>query len=218
MSLPKRLAMIVVGTVVWFGLAVWAGGGVRVFFAHVPLIGLAASQAALSLAAAFAGGNISSGVKEDRRNRWVLPVFFLHGVLLAIVPPWTDRLDVWSFGGDAVRWIGVALFLIGGALRLWPVHALGHRFSGLVAIQPGHELLTTGIYSVIRHPSYLGLLVNAVGWSLAFRSTAGLVLTALIVPVLMARIAAEERLLKQQFGAPYDAWRERTSRLIPGVW
>ena len=51
------------------------------------------------------------------------------------------------------------LFAVGGALRIWPVFVLGRRFSGLVAIQPGHTLVTTGIYSVIRNPSYLGLLI-----------------------------------------------------------
>jgi hypothetical protein len=57
---------------------------------------------------------------------------------------------------------------------------LGHRFSGLVAIQPGHALVTTGLYGVVRHPSYLGLLVNSLGWALAFRSGVGVLLTALL--------------------------------------
>jgi hypothetical protein len=47
---------------------------------------------------------------------------------------------------------------------------LGHRFSGLVAIQPGHALVTSGIYGVIRHPSYLGLLVSSLGWARMARS------------------------------------------------
>ena len=58
----------------------------------------------------------------------------------------------WILDGDAIRWLGVALFAAGGMLRLWPVFVLGYRFSGLVAIQAGHRLVTTGI---IRHPSYL---------------------------------------------------------------
>jgi protein-S-isoprenylcysteine O-methyltransferase Ste14 len=62
----------------------------------------------------------------------------------------------------------------------WPVFVLGHRFSGLVAIQPGHALVTTGLYGAIRHASYLGLLVNSLGWSLAFRSGVGVMLTALL--------------------------------------
>src|SRR5205823_11646820 len=109
---------------------------------------------------------------------------------------------------------GVVLFAAGGALRIWPVFVLGHRFSGLVAIQPGHALVTTGLYGVVRHPSYLGLLVNSLGWALAFRSGVGVLLTALLVPPLVARIRAEESLLHTQFGDAYDAYRRHTSRLI----
>jgi protein-S-isoprenylcysteine O-methyltransferase Ste14 len=95
---------------------------------------------------------------------------------------------------------------------------LGRRFSGLVAIQPGHTLVTSGIYGIIRHPSYLGLLVGALGWSLAFRSVVGVLLVVITVPVILARIRAEEALLRTQFGAEYDAFRARTSRLIPGIY
>jgi hypothetical protein len=55
-----------------------------------------------------------------------------------------------AFDGDAVRWIGVTLFAAGRVLRLWPVFVLGRRFSGLVAIQPEHTLVTGGVYGVIR--------------------------------------------------------------------
>jgi protein-S-isoprenylcysteine O-methyltransferase Ste14 len=112
----------------------------------------------------------------------------------------------------------VVLFAAGGALRIWPVFVLGRRFSGLVAIQSGHTLVTSGVYGVIRHPSYLGLLVNSLGWALAFRSMVGVLLTALTIPPLIARIRAEERLLRTQFGNEYDAYRSRTSRLLPGIY
>jgi hypothetical protein len=94
----------------------------------------------------------------------------------------------------------------------------GRLVDELVAIQPGHTLVTSGIYGLVRHPSYLGLLVNALGWGLAFRSGVGLLLTALMIPPLLARIRAEERLLGRQFGAEYDAYCARTSRLIPGLY
>jgi protein-S-isoprenylcysteine O-methyltransferase Ste14 len=112
----------------------------------------------------------------------------------------------------------VALFLVGGVLRIWPVFVLGRRFSGLVAIQPGHELVTSGIYKVIRNPSYLGLLVNALGWALAFRSVVGVLLTVAMLVPLVARMNSEEALLAARFGAEYDAYRQRTWRLIPGLY
>ena len=103
-------------------------------------------------------------------------------------------------------------------MRIWPVFVLGDRFSGLVAIQSGHRLVTEGVYGVIRHPSYLGLLVNSLGWGLAFRSGVGVLLTGLLILLILARIHAEERLLRAQFGSEYDSYRSGTWRLIPWLY
>lgn len=215
---PRRLIALAVGTGGYLVLAILLRGGPAAYFAHPSLIALAVALVAMGVASAFAGGSLSPGVREDRANRWVLPIFGVLALLTALIPPWTDRRDLWSVDGETIRWVGVALFAAGGALRLWPVFVLGDRFSGLVAIQPGHRLLTTGIYATIRHPSYLGLLISSLGWSLAFRSMAGVLFTALLIPPLLARIRAEERLLGETFGAEYDAYRARTARLIPGLY
>jgi len=218
MKSTVRVTFVVVGTVAYLGLAVLGRGGLAAFFSHPPLIALTIVLFALSGVALFAGGNLSPGEREDRGNRWVLVAFGVIGLLGAYLPAYTDRIEFWTIDGDTLRWLGVVLFAAGGVLRIWPVFVLGRRFSGLVAIQPGHTLVTGGIYSVIRHPSYLGLLVNSLGWGLAFRSGVGVLLTALSILPLLARIRAEERLLSTQFGAEYDAYRARTSRLLPGLY
>jgi protein-S-isoprenylcysteine O-methyltransferase Ste14 len=213
-----RFALLVVSTAAYLALAVLGWGGFAAFFCRPAFIALTIVLAALAVGGFFAGGNLSPGEREDRGNRWVLIAFFSLTLLSGYLPALTDRHDIWTIDGNAIRWVGVVLFGVGGALRLWPVYVLGDRFSGLVAIQPGHQLVTTGIYSSIRNPSYLGLLISALGWSLAFRSIAGVVLTVLLVPPLIARMHAEERLLQSQFGAEYDAYRARTARLIPGIY
>jgi len=218
MTSAARLTLIVIGTVAYLGIAVLGWGGFAAFFSHPALIALAIVFFALSGAALFAGGNLSPGEREDRGNRWVIGALGLIGLLAAYLPAYTDRKEFWTLDGDAIRWLGVALFAAGGALRIWPVFVLGRRFSGLVAIQPGHTLVTSGVYGIIRHPSYLGLFVNSVGWGLAFRSGVGVLLAALTIPPLLARIRAEETLLRAQFGAEYDAYRARTSRLIPWLF
>jgi len=214
---PKLAFVTIAGTLGYLGLAVLGWGGFAAFFSHPARIVLALAVFVMAGVALFSGGNLSPGEREDRANRWVLIAFGLIGLLSAYLPAYTDRNEIWTLDGDTVRWLGVVLFVAGGALRIWPVFVLGHRFSGLVAIQPGHALVTSGIYGVIRHPSYLGLLVNALGWALAFRSGVGVLLTALLVPPLLARIRAEEALLRAHFGGEYDAYRTRTSRLIPGL-
>jgi len=103
-------------------------------------------------------------------------------------------------------------------VRLVPVFVLGNRFSGLVAIQENHELVTTGPYRLIRHPSYLGLILALFGWALVFRSALGLILAVLTLPILVARMNSEEAFLESEFGADYANYRRRTWRLLPYLY
>ncbi len=212
-----RQLLVLGSATAYFALAVLGEGGFAPF-SQPAFVALTIAYFAIVIVSMFAGGNVSPGEREDRANRWVLIPFSIVGLALGFVPAFTDRIGFLTLDGDAIRWAGIALFIAGAALRLRPVFVLGNRFSGLVAIQQGHRLVTTGIYGVIRHPSYAGLLLYCIGWSLAFRSGSGLILTALLVPVLLARIRSEEALLASHFGAEYDAYRARTARLIPGIY
>ncbi|MGF6110418.1 methyltransferase family protein [Pseudomonas frederiksbergensis] len=219
MKISAKLAFFaVVSTLAYLGLAVWGLGGFAAFFSHGSLVVVALATVVMALASLFTEVNLSSGEREDRANRWVLPVFGIIGLLSGFLPAYTDRIDFWTFGGEGVRWLGALLFILGGALRLWPVFVLGKRFSGLVAIQPGHTLVTDGIYRTLRNPSYLGMMVIGIGWALAFRSVVGLVLAGLTLIPLIARIHSEEALLRAQFGSEYEAYCGKTWRLIPGIY
>jgi len=215
----RGLAIITVGSsLAYLGLAVLGAGGVAAFFSHAALVALVVVFAGLVAVAPFTNANLSSGEREDRGNRWVFVAITVLGLLSGYLPAYTDRIGFWTLDGEPIRWLGVVLFAVGGALRIAPVFVLGNRFSGLVAIQKGHALVTSGLYGVIRHPSYLGLLVNVLGWALAFRAGVGVLLAGLMVPPLVGRMNSEEALLGSQFGAEYDAYRLRTWRLIPGVY
>ena len=63
--------------VIQFALAILGWGGVAPFFRHPALVALAVVTVALMVAAPFSQGNVSSGVKEDRGNRWVFTAFSL---------------------------------------------------------------------------------------------------------------------------------------------
>jgi protein-S-isoprenylcysteine O-methyltransferase Ste14 len=208
----------IVSSAVFLGLAIVGRGGWNAFFAVPALRAITGATVLLVIAGLFTEISLSSGKREDAANRWVLWVFSVVGLALSFFPAYTDRVNFWTFGGDRVRWVGVALYVVGGVLRMYPVFVLKNRFSGLVAIQPGHQLVTSGIYSVVRNPSYLGLVVNAVGWALAFRSGVGVLLALANVPPLVARMHSEERLLESEFGKEYRDYAARTKRLLPGIY
>ncbi|MGJ7518380.1 methyltransferase family protein [Pseudomonas baetica] len=219
MKISAKLAFFaIVTTLAYLGLAVWGLGGFGAFFSHGALVVVVLATLVMTIASLFTEVNLSSGEREDRANRWVIPAFGVIGLVSGYLPAWTDRVDFWTFGGEGVRWLGALLFIVGGALRLWPVFVLGKRFSGLVAIQPGHRLVTDGLYRHLRNPSYLGMLVIGLGWALAFRSSVGLLLVALTLIPLIARIHSEEALLRAQFGTEYEAYCARTWRLIPKIY
>jgi protein-S-isoprenylcysteine O-methyltransferase Ste14 len=204
---------------VQFGLGIWGWGGWTAFFAHPARQALVGVAIFFIVVAMFSGSSgLSSGQKEDTSDRWVLVAFIVIALLAAYLSAYTDRIGFWTIDGDAVRWFGVLLCAVGSTLRLIPVFVLKDRFSGLVAIQAEHKLETQGIYRLIRNPSYLGMLVTAVGWALAFRSVVGVLLSLLLLVPMVSRIRSEERLLREHFGKEYVDYFARTWRLVPGIY
>lgn len=219
---PIRLTSFAIGMVsvlIQLGLAIAGWGGWSDFFAHPSLVVLAWLTVGLALLSEFAGASgYSKNKLEDRSNRWVVGAVNVILLLTAFFSAYSDRIGFWTFGDDTMRWVGVIVYAAGGMLRIVPIYVLGRQFSPLAAIQADHKLETHGVYRMIRHPSYMGLLVISLGWALAFRSGVGLILTAALLVPILARIHSEERLLREYFGHEYDAYRARTWRLIPGIY
>jgi hypothetical protein len=165
----------------YLGLAVWGAGGMDAFFSEPARIALAVVGFALGIAALFSSGHIGAGEREDRGNRWVIVVFGVLGLLLGYFPAYTERQGFWVIDGDAVRWLGVVLSAAGGALRIYPVYVLGRRFSGLVAIQSGHRLVTVASTASSGTRAISDCWSMRCRWALVFRSGVGVLLTGLIV-------------------------------------
>ncbi len=98
---PKMAVLTLIATLAYLGLAVLGEGGFAAFFSHPALIAVACVTLALSGAALFTNGNLSSGEREDRANRWVLVAFAVIGLAASYLPALTDRMEFWTLDGEA---------------------------------------------------------------------------------------------------------------------
>lgn len=123
-----------------------------------------------------------------------------------------QALDAWALCGLA--------FLAGGTtFRLWAIRTLKNNFSATVRIKQGQQLVTSGPYRWLRHPSYTGAWLAMIGAALLMHSYIGLVLMGPgMLLVYMRRIAVEEKALEVGFGEAYVNMKQNTQRLVPGVW
>src|SRR5271166_5426653 len=102
-SRPTVIFVSALASLGFLGLAILGWGGFAAFFAHTALIAVTIILFVLVGAALFTQGNISSGERKDRSNRWVLIAFGVIGLLSAFLPAYTDRTGFWILDGDAVR-------------------------------------------------------------------------------------------------------------------
>lgn len=121
--------------------------------------------------------------------------------------------EPWMAGaGLALAWTGIAV-------RYRAVVELGESFRTTVEVDEGQQVVSSGPYKTIRHPSYAGLLLASAGFGLAGYSWAGLAVCVLLpLSAMLQRIRVEERVLVDVIGDPYRAYRKQTKRLVPGIW
>jgi len=118
-------------------------------------------------------------------------------------------------------WAGFGFPMItGGLIIRWiAILQLGKSFTVDVAITNSANLKTDGIYERIRHPSYLGLLLVVLGFSFTMNSIYSFFV--FVIPVFIAviyRIMIEEKVLLNEFGDSYAEYKNKTKRIIPGIY
>lgn len=164
------------------------------------------------------GFRLSAGEKELKRQRVMVWGAFAFYFLYVACAALCQRLGVGTVPTDLWRVAGVVVLCLGGALRLWAIAALGPLHSALVALQPGHKLITSGPYRWVRHPSYLGALVFLCGIPMVFGTWFPLIAIPGCFVAVKWRIMDEEAFLISEFGEQYEGYRKSIWRLIPGVY
>ena len=121
-----------------------------------------------------------------------------------------------------VHWlqlVALPLMLAGLVVRGVAIFSLGKAFSANVAIRDTQSLYRSGLYSVARHPSYLGMLIIFLAIAVADSNWLSAAIV-LILPTaaLLYRIHVEETALHDAFGAQYADYCRTTKCLIPGIY
>jgi protein-S-isoprenylcysteine O-methyltransferase len=185
-------------------------------FPLTALLGLAfaLSEAALG----FFKRSRDDSVDADRRSLRVLWISNTVAVFGGIVASY--RLPEAAIGAARpLFWIGTMLFALGLALRWYSIYYLGRYFTVNVAIHSRHEIIDTGPYKLIRHPSYLGALLAFLGLASCLANWVSLAI--IVIPTMLAfrrRMNVEEHALASALGTPYTNYMRRTKRLVPNFY
>jgi protein-S-isoprenylcysteine O-methyltransferase Ste14 len=157
-------------------------------------------------------------VKADRGSLYALRAAYVVAALLA-------TLSVREVPAAAIRpealasWVGLVILWCGIALRLWSFWTLGRYFTYTVQTSADQPVITSGPYRPLRHPSYTGILLLAIGLGFLTGNWLSLVtLAACVVAGLVYRIRVEERALLETLGERYRDYASSRKRLIPLVW
>ncbi len=154
---------------------------------------------------------------EDRGFFSLVWVHFLLTNLLAVLC--LRFFPAASFGTYSTSCIGLGLMLAGLLLRWWAIIHLGRFFTVDVAVAADQNVVDSGPYKLVRHPSYTGALLVVTGLGICFGNFASIV--ALLVPfaaLMLRRMRIEEAALSKGLGDSYLAYMNRTKRLFPGVY
>ncbi len=115
------------------------------------------------------------------------------------------------------RLIGLIVYLIFSWLQILSFKKLDNNYSQEIVIKKNHQLVTTGIYSIIRHPQYLSQILLDIGGGLAVMSYFVIPLAIIEIPILIMRAALEDKLHNKYFGEKFTAYKKKSGFFFPFI-
>jgi protein-S-isoprenylcysteine O-methyltransferase Ste14 len=163
------------------------------------------------------------GVQEAKRapvSSWGI---FLQSVSFMLV--WLLGRTRWwpfppSFAGELVlAVVAVVLAFASSLLSLMAIRTLGKQWTYRARVIEGHELIATGPYAIVRNPIYLGMFGMLLATGLVFsRWWNFLAAVVLFLIGNQMRIGAEEKLLRETFGAQFEEYARRVPAFVPRMF
>jgi protein-S-isoprenylcysteine O-methyltransferase Ste14 len=191
----------------WFGKAMF-------------LVGIAST---IIIRAPHGGRSRKVAVVESRKSALdiaLLALMWIAGMILPLVAIFTPLL---SFADYPLHPIAFAIGTVVLCLGMWLFyrsHAdLGENWSVSLEIRENHQLVTSGVYRLMRHPMYTAIFLTALAQALLLSNwLAGPSCLLAFLVMLAVRLGREETMMLNKFGEAYGEYMKRTKRLIPHLW
>lgn len=159
------------------------------------------------------GGPFAEG---ERSQKVIMAITSLGFIGLLLVPGLDHRFG-WSAMPDVAVMLGAVLHILGW-LGIMIVFRANTYAAATIQVEAGQEVISTGPYSVVRHPMYGAALLMLLGIPVTLGSWWGLLVLAAFLPALAWRLLDEERVLLRDLKGYADYRRKVPWRLIPLVW
>jgi len=144
----------------------------------------------------------------------IISVIGFAGLILYLLsPPWWTWTSIPL--GEWVQWSGIVIGIASVIFLIWVHRHLDRQWSIALELQEDHKLITSGPYSYVRHPMYLGLFIYNIGLMMISLDVLVILFFAFINWVNYRRIPREEEMLIQEFGDEYLEYIKRTGGLLP---
>ena len=159
-----------------------------------------------------------AGISHEKEftQKVVMALLYIACIVLVVLPP----LDV-RFGWSVMPWqvsiIGDA-FIVFSFYLFYLVSKVNTYAAANVRVEQGQKVISSGVYALVRHPMYFGALFLFAGTPVALGSWWALLLFPVLIPILVARILNEEKLLARDLPGYIEYMQKVRYRLIPGVW
>jgi len=156
-------------------------------------------------------------LKESRSAQKIASSGTLLSLPAAIVISALDHRFGWSTVPVGISLLGGILVLVGIGISFVVIIQNSYAAAN-ITVEADQKVVSTGLYGLVRHPMYVGMLISQVGTPLALGSYWGLLVLVLAVIVFAFRILDEEKFLEQDLDGYADYTREVQYRLVPYVW
>ncbi len=157
--------------------------------------------------------------ENDKNSTTLLGILNIINLLLLLSTFLFNHFTVFIlFSHLYIPLLGILIMIAGFLVRVIAIKTLKEYYTRTLKIQSGQEVVDTGIYKYIRHPGYLGSILQWLGAAIASDNLIVLFLIALTTFIVYNyRIKSEENMLIETFGDTYKEYTNRTKKLIPGI-